>query len=424
MFAIASALTAGALTLGLASCSNSHNSTNSTASTTAAGSLNLVPADNPLEEANARSQRVVIAYDGGIRTLDASTGNTLATTERAGFMRLNNAGNGRHVWVSAGDQFLLYDAATESRRHEDHYHYYSGTPQLTDVSVEAPHAGHVVVHNGKTVLFSDGDGGIQIMDSARIGKRDLTVERSTTASPHHGVAVVLKDGGVFQTDGTSEERHTVQVVREGKTIAKTDDCPGAHGEAAAQPTATGDVVVMGCTNGPVVYRDGEFHKVPVSDTYARSGNLAGSDDSPIVLGDYKVNPDPGESPERPTRVALINTLTDSMQLVDLPSSYWFRSLGRGPSGEALVLTYDGNLVVIDQNTGAITRSIPVITPWTEKDDWQQPGPILKVDGRSAFITDAATRELVRVDLSTGEVTNRYTLDITPVEMVVTSGFPA
>ncbi|WP_233542807.1 hypothetical protein [Kocuria tytonis] len=60
--------------------------------------------------------------------------------------------------------------------------------------------------------------------------------------------------------------------------------------------------------------------------------------------------------------------------VALGSHYWFRSLARGPRGEGLVLTYDGTLNVIDQDTGAVTAKIDVVQPRQEKADWQQPGP--------------------------------------------------
>lgn len=64
--------------------------------------------------------------------------------------------------------------------------------------------------------------------------------------------------------------------------------------------------------------------------------------------------------EWPTRVALFDARDDSHQLVDLDSSYWFRSLARSPEGEALVLTYDGKLNVIDEEIGTVTQKIDVI----------------------------------------------------------------
>lgn len=239
------------------------------------------------------------------------------------------------------------------------------------------------------------------------------------------MALELSDGTLFTTQGTEDSRNTLQVIdpKTGEVTAETDDCPGSHGEAAAQPTEAGDVVVMGCENGPVVYRDGEFHKVDVETEYQRSGNLFGLHDSPIVLGDHKVEEEPTEAVERPTGIALIDTRTDELTTVDLGSSYWFRSLGRAEDGSAVVLTYDGEVTVIDEETGEVTAEYPVIEPWKEKDEWQEPGPILKVAGNTAYVTDAEAQKLVAVDLETGETVLEKDLEFAPVEMAVVTGQP-
>ncbi|WP_222842726.1 hypothetical protein [Buchananella hordeovulneris] len=374
------------------------------------------------QEVAALTPRIVLAADGGLTTLDAETGEVVATIPRPGFLRLNDAGDGRHVLVSDSDQFLVFDTGLEAEKHGDHYHYYQEAPKLTETSYPAPKAGHVVTHGNKTVLFADGDGSVQVIDSATVADPQAQVSKFQADSPHHGVAVALTDGSLFVTQGTEEERKTVQVRKDNQVTAETTDCPGSHGEAAAAPTANGDVIVIGCTNGPVVYRDGAFHKVAVADAYARSGNLAGSEASPLVLGDYKVDKDAEQ--ERPTRVAIIDAHHDTLQLVDLGSSYWFRSLGRGPNGEGLVLTYDGHLQVIDMAGAAVTKKIPVISPWEEKQNWQEPGPILRVRGDKAYVTDAVKNELVVVDLTSQEVRSRFPLAAPAVEMTVVDGHAA
>ena len=86
-----------------------------------------------------------------------------------------------------------------------------------------------------------------------------------------------------------------------------------------------------------------------------------------------------------------------------------------------MLTYDGALQVIDVTSGEVTASIPAISPWTEKDEWQQPGPILKAAGDRAYITDAEAKELVVIDLDEGSVVARHDLDVAPVEMAIATG---
>lgn len=218
------------------------------------------------QEVSSLKPRLVVSYDGGLLTLDGATGKVLADVKKGGFLRLNPAGDGRHVVVSDGDVFRLFDVGLIAQRHEDHYHYYVASPRLTSARIKAPKAGHVVNHAGRTSLFSDGDGTVQTFaaDALKDGKLDPSeIKAFKGGDAHHGVAVPLSNGNMLTTKGTEKERHTIQEVDpSGKVVAETTDCPGVHGEAAAQSNANGDVVSFGCTNGPVVYRDGAFHKVP------------------------------------------------------------------------------------------------------------------------------------------------------------------
>lgn len=372
------------------------------------------------QEVRSLRPRLLVAHEQGLTALDALTGRELSKVSLPRFLRLANAGDGRHVMVTDSATFRVYDLGLLAQRHGDHHHYFATTPRMTDVTYAAPHAGHVVVHDGRTTLFADGTGQIQVVSSARIADKRAPVQRFRTAAAHHGVALMLRDGSLLTTQGDAKQRSTVQVLARGRVRAQTTNCPGVHGETVARPTKGGDVVALGCENGPVVYRDGAFQKVPVKDAYARSGNLFGHESSPIILADYKVKKG---VPERPTRVALIDTARLRLDLLDIGSPYWFRSFARGPRGEGLVLGYDGRLRVIDVQRRSVVRSIPVISAWQEKTDWQEPGPAVKVAGGYAYVTDAQRRQVAVVDLNKPRVTARYTMPATPVEIAVVTGFP-
>ncbi len=372
------------------------------------------------KEVPALTPRVLVADAGGLRLLDATSGKTLHTHPSSDFLRLSDAGDGRHVVVADGDTFRVYDGGLELKAHGDHDHAYTYNPGLTGTAYAAAHAGHVVPHSGTTALFGDGDGSIQLVPTDQIARPDAQVVRTKADAPHHGVAAWLGAAGLLTTQGTEKARKTVQLKKGDAVVASTDDCAGVHGEAVAQPIKGGPVVFFGCEDGPVVYRDKAFHKIAVKEPYARTGNAAGTPSSPIVLTDYKVDKD-AKPVERPTRVALVDTQKDSLRTVDLGSSYWFRSLGRGPHGEGLVLTYDGNLTVVDEHTGAISARIPVIAPWQEKEKWQEPGPILKVAGDRAYVTDAQKNELAVVDLEKRTVVARHALSSPAVELAVVTG---
>lgn len=362
------------------------------------------PAATEATEVSALVPRVVYSHEGGLTTINALTGETIAEEKHPGFFRLGRSSDPHLLLVIDGDGFREFNTGNEVRAHGDHSHYYESAPGFTGVIYPAAEAGHVVAHDGRTALFADGTGEVTVLDDQP--------RTFATGEAHHGVAVPLADGTLLHTVGNKEKRSTVRhSTMDGEVLAETTACPNVHGEAVAQ----GGAVVFGCTDGPVVFSGEKFHKIAARG-YQRSGNLAGSAVSPVVLGDLKV--DEHAVQEHPTSVALIDTRDNSLREVGLDSTYWFRSLGRGPDGEALVLTTDGDLTVIDPESGEILREISAIAPWAEHTEWQQPGPILQVSGTDAYITDAENNELVIIDLQKGEVTLRHPLEHSPIEMAV------
>ncbi|OZC50712.1 hypothetical protein CH267_21870 [Rhodococcus sp. 06-621-2] len=390
----------------LAACSSSSDSTDSATSESSAAAA---PVSN-----SAATPRLTVSYDGGVLVLDAATLETVDdVTGIDGFTRLNPAGDGRHVFVSGSGAFTALDAGTWTSGSE----HFTSTPALTDVKFDATTPGHVVRHDGKTVLFDDGTGKVEIFESAALleGEKPET-DTYTTPEAHHGVAVELSDGALLTTLGNEDERTGIVVLdADRKEIVRNEDCPGVHGEAVAAD----ETVVVGCQDGLLIYRDGAITKVQSPDAYGRIGNQAGDEDSPVLLGDYKVDPD--AELERPTRVSLTDTVSGELTLVDLGTSYTFRSLGRGPAGEAIVLGTDGALHVIDVNSKSVTQTIPVVDAWEEPVKWQEPRPALFVHEGTAFVSDPAKNSVHAVDLTTGEVTQTGELAHTPNELTGVTG---
>jgi hypothetical protein len=354
------------------------------------------PPPQPQPAAPVVADPLVTTYDGGIHVLDGTTLQLARDIPLPGFNRVNPAGDDRHVLVSTSAGFRVLDAAAAT---------------LTDVEFPGAEPGHVVRHAGRTVLFTDGTGQVRVIDPATFGSGPPSVEEHTTPEPHHGVAVELANGELVTTIGNEEERPGIVVLDgQGREIARNEDCPGVHGEA----TAEGEAVVIGCETGALVYRDGTITKITSPTPYGRIGNQAGSDVSPITLGDYKQDPD--AELERPTVVSLIDTSDASLRLVDIGTSYTFRSLARGPGGEGLVLGTDGRIHVIDPVAGAVTRTIPVIAPWQEPLEWQQPRPAIFVRGGSAYVSDPAADAVHAVDIAAGTATATVTLPATPNEL--------
>ncbi|MER5620021.1 zinc metallochaperone AztD [Streptosporangium sp. NPDC002544] len=339
---------------------------------------------------------LVTTYDGGLYVLDGETLTISKDIPLAGFNRVNPAGDDRHVLVSTPTGFRVLDASSS---------------QLKEEEFKGAKPGHVVRHAGKTVLFSDGTGEVTIFDPKELGNGLPRGEVYKTAVPHHGVAIELENGELVVTLGTEEKRLGIAVLdKDRKEIARSEKCPGVHGEA----TARGEIVVIGCEDGVLLYKDSKISKIDSPDEYGRIGNQAGSEHSTIVLGDYKKDPD--AELERPEQISLIDTESGELKLVNLGTSYTFRSLARGPHGEALVLGTDGQIHVIDPEKGEVTKTIKVIDRWEEPMEWQRPRPTIFVRDRTAYVTDPAKRELHSIDIESGERLRTGTLPESPNEL--------
>ncbi|MGP4997970.1 zinc metallochaperone AztD [Corynebacterium variabile] len=419
--AVPAALAATALLL--ASCGDSDgDSDDSTAAGTSTAASATGEHDHAAEPevVEAAQPRILTTYDGGILTLDADTLDVIADEKIEGFNRLNPVGDGRHALVSTSKGFQLFDAGVWTEPHGDHSHSYATDPEFTDVVYSVDKPGHVVRHDGKTILFSDGDGKIQVFDTASFlettGEGDAPEPTVTETEPHHGVAIEMSDGTLVHTEGTEEYRDTVVAVdADGQETARSTECPGVHGEAAAQ----GEAAAFGCEDGLLVFKDGEFTKIQATEKYARTGNQAGSEESTVVLGDYKTDED--AELERPTKITLTDTVANTTKVVDLGTSYSFRSLGRGPAGEALVLGTDGKLHVLDPESGEETAAWDVIDEWEEPIEWQDVRPTLFVQGDRAYVSDPDTKELHVVDLKSGKVLTSAELPEAPNELTGVTG---
>jgi hypothetical protein len=371
-----------------------------TATATVAALAACSDGGSPAPETPAQpvNEPLVATYDGGLYVLDGDTLEVKQDIALDGFLRVNPAGDDAHVLVTTNDGFRVLDAAGG---------------RLTDHTFAAAEAGHVVNHGEHTVLFADGSGEITAFDPHALENGGLPeTEKFQTPQAHHGVAVILSDGTLVHSIGDSEKRSGAVAMQGGREIARNEECPGIHGESVAAD----EVVILGCENGVLEYANGKFTKIPSPTPYGRTGNTRGHEDSTVVLGDMKVDPD--AELERPQQFALIDTTTDQLKVVQMPPSvsYWFRSLGRGPQAEALIMGTDGKLYVFDPVTGDTLKAVQVTQPWTEPDDWQDPAPAVFTREEAVYVTDPATRQIHLVDLQSGTVTASATLEQAPNEL--------
>ncbi len=362
-----------------------------------------------VEPRDRHRHRVALSYPGGILVLDGQSLETLGDLSSEEFTRLNSAGDGRHVMVTTSKGFQVLDAGTPA-----------ADPELTDLVFPASKPGHVVTHGGTTVLYADGTSDSTIFDTdALLASTDSLPEVRTVpgVEAHHGVSIVLEDGTFLTTVGNADGRNGV-VAKDasGATLAESNDCPGVHGEG----TAKDEVVVFGCENGALVYDEGTFTKLTAPDQpYGRMGNAYVSENSALIVGDYKDDRD--AEGYLLHRLALIDTAAKTQRVVDMPegAEYTFRDVARGPGDLAYVLASDGAIHVLDPATGQFTDAFPVIDAWEGPAEWQDAHPAIKVSGDLAYVTEPAKNAVHAVDLTTGQVVKSVTLEQTPNEIALT-----
>ncbi|MFK0040507.1 zinc metallochaperone AztD [Paenarthrobacter sp. NPDC090517] len=353
--------------------------------------------------------RVAISYPGGISVLDSRTLEVVKKFDSEEFTRLNAAGDGRHVFVTTKAGFQLLDTVE---------------PRLTDLRVDATAAGHVVRHAGNTVLFDDGTGTTTIVKTDELAKAEGALPTAQTykaESAHHGVSIVLEDGKLLTTLGDKTSRNGAMALESHgdhwDKVAESKECPGIHGEG----TAADEAVIFGCEDGALLYHHGKFEKFTAPDKYGRMGNAFVSETSPIVVGDYKTDPD--AEGYLLNSVALIDTEKHTFNVVKLPETvqYTFRDVARGPGDLAYILSTDGSIHVLDPKDGKIVKEFPVIKAWEGPAEWQDAHPAIVVNGNNAYVTEPAANTVHSVDLTTGKVTASSKLDVVPNEIAITLG---
>lgn len=357
------------------------------------------------EDHHEGDTRLAVTYDGGVLVLDGETLETVGQVELDGFLRVNGAGDhDGHVFVTAADGFHVLDSGLAS-----------GGVDFTGEVFPAVAAGHATPHAGRTALFDDGTGEVQVFDTDAVGTGTLPeIDTITSEAAHHGVAIELADGTALSTIGTEEARAGVRhLAADGSELARNEQCPSVHGEGALK----GEVVMFGCEDGVLLFDAGAFTKIEAPDEFGRTGNAYVTDTSAIAFGDYKTDPD--QEGYLLSQLARIDTDARTMSIVDLPDGveYTWRGVGRDGHDNLVVLGADGSLTVLDES-GAVVDSWGVIDPWESPTEWQQPHPGLRVVGDLAYVTEPAANRILAVDLHTGEVSAEATLDVVPSEFVV------
>ena len=103
------------------------------------GIQNASASQSPIVEGKGASTRLAITYDGGVMVYDGKDMKLLQDIHKDGFLRLNDAGDNRHLIVADGSSYAFLDTGAWSVAHGDHSHYYTTAPSLSTLSLQADH---------------------------------------------------------------------------------------------------------------------------------------------------------------------------------------------------------------------------------------------------------------------------------------------
>lgn len=345
------------------------------------------------------SSRIVVGTDTAAIVLDAGTLSTIGTIPLAARPALAPSGSTRHVFLtpSGTGTVRILDTGAKVRGHR------ATAPHLEAGVLAGVRPGHVVAEHGRTAVFDDGTGVIQVVRDSSLSRTALSVRAFAPYPAHHGIALPLRHGYLVSVPAADSTARVgvARISDKGRVVSRWDTCPGLHGEGHAR----GGVIAFGCEDGIFVYRAGKATKIAEPLQEGRTTTLAGSESSTVLAGNFLS-----------TSVLLADTRTSTTRMVDLGTEYG--AIGRDDEDRVVVLGTDGAIHLIDPKTGAGLGQLPVLDAWTTADTIR---PSMSVAGHEAFVTSPASRSVLRVDLEDGSIKAEVTLASAPTGVLAPGG---
>ena len=353
-----------ALTLSLAAC-NSDEAKEEKPATQVTAQEQKEEAEHHDEHAHeeASNLRFVVSTADGVKVLDDKYAEIkhFAIGQHA----FNVTDDGRYVFARDAankDSYTLLDSGLYVEDHGDHDHPYAEEPAIATTERAADKPAHMISHAGRTAIFNDGSGEVDVYTNASLTTDNLKPDYTYKGIPHHGAAVPLSNGLLATTfvanEGDALPSGVKIVDKNGNEQAViTDSCAGLHGTAYG---GEGDAekLAFGCMGKVVVYNvaANKATDVVLPDEGARVGTVKHVGGSDYFFTNYAVEN------EAQTNVGVINSKTGELNLVELPSAYKSSILVTADD-IAYVLAEDGNLYAIDLKTAKISLTISAFNPF-------------------------------------------------------------
>jgi hypothetical protein len=365
----------------------------------------------PGRESTAVAQpRLVVASDVGVEVVAGADLESLDRFALASRPKLQTAGDDRHVFVLQSDagKVGVVDAGTWSDAHGDHSHSYVTEPSLLKTSFDHGTSYHAVSDDERSVVWFDDDASFHAFDWKGLEDDEVETQRVETGAAHHGVAAPTSDGGFLASYAEGEEAAGILVLdAEGKETGRIGGCEGLHGEAHAGQ----DAYAFGCSDGVLVVDDGEGDSIASPVKGAGTSTLVGAHETDLLVGNLYSETDESAA----HHLAFYDLGDKKATAVDLGVE--FSGFARD-DGQTVALGTDGALHVVDEASGTVSETFPVVEPWVMTEEFSDPKPQVAVGGGFAYVTDPRDKSVAVFELGTGEERSRATLTDVPTSMVL------
>lgn len=297
--------------------------------------------------------------------------------------------DGRFVFTSDAESgtVTIIDSGMWTRDHEDHFHYYRGTPRVVG-AIEGMGPATISPGASATGVFFPESGESILVDNAALGDGDVVERFRRDGAPHPGSLVQLGSHALLTT-ATGGIASGVQVL--GVTGDEVTDATASCTDAGA-PITTPVGVAYPCADGALLATasaDGiQFEHVPYPDAAAPpADSFAAREGRPTVAG---LAGDLG--------MWLLDTRERSMTFVPTDVPLLQVTAVDDEEGHVVALTDDGRIAVIVTDGTTLARTAPLL-PDTIGDPALLGGVSLVVDQQRAYLNAPAERLLHEIDFA-------------------------
>lgn len=350
-----------------------------------------------------------------VTALDLETGDTLDTFTLAGPASLYASDDAVFAVQGSANQVSAIKSGIEVEDHGDHGDISISAPELVDAVLTGEKPAHFVEHGGKTALFFDGSGNIDLFSShdwAHHG--EIAPVQLDSGTAHHGVAIPWGDytlSSAANADDEKKPRVGLKVLdAEGGQVSDIHACVDLHGEATS-----GNLVIVGCGDGVLVVSgsgEPQIKKISYDGLPdGKSTTFLGGVGMQYFLGNYGAD-----------KVAIIDPAEDTaFRLVDLPTRRVHFAVDPVRPKFAYIFTEDGKLNQLDVVSGEIAQSLAVTEPYSMDGDWALPRPRIAVAGDVVAVTDPNEGQVHLIDIDSFTETRSLPVKGAPFNLVAIGG---